>query len=345
MKKADSKKLNAWARSHSVEVNFHVKMISLLLLIVILPLEQLFSRQMSDAEMPFMENLQEGAKDDSTINFFRVVDYIGARWVILATATFLFYLQDPLHSTKLTIVATLGLYLCSCTNMILREPRPYFLSKHVHGHLCSEGFGMPSFSLTVATVCYSFMLIMYIHKRPLWERITAYFATLAIMVLLAFSRVFLGANFPHQVAATLIYDYLYITITFTFDSVIHKLAYKSSHNYDKNRHYSIYWFIAVVGCLLASLLIYLLFPLHFHLNIEWENNALYDCDTHSTIISSAPLYDSSIIFFLYGVVAGNMQTSKIMPQIWWYGPILKRLICFAIAMGVEIAIYFTCSND
>jgi len=345
MKKAESKKLNAWARSHSVEVNFHVKMVALLLLIVILPLEQLFSRQMGAAELPFMESLQAGGDNQHTIDFFIVVDYIGNRWVILATATFLFYLQDPMHSTKLIIVATLGLYLCSCINMILREPRPYFLSKHVHGHVCSEGFGMPSFSITVATVCYSFILIMYIHRRSLWVRISAYFTMLSLMVLLAFSRVFLGANFPHQVAATLIYDYLYITITFTFDSVIHKLSYKSSHNYAKNLHYSIYWFIAILGCLLASLLIYLLFPLHFHLNIEWENNALYDCDTHSTIINAAPLYDSSIIFFLYGAVAGNMQTSKLMPQIWWYGPVWKRLVCFTVAMGVEIAIYFTCSKN
>lgn len=344
MKKGDSKKLNAWARSHSVVVNFHVKMISLLLLIVILPLEQLFSGQMSNAEIPFMENLQSGTHDDSTISFFKVVDYIGNRWIILGTATFLYYMKDPLHSTKLNIVATLGLYVCSCFNMILREARPYFLSRHIHGYVCSEGFGMPSFSITVATVCYSFILIMYIHRSTVWLRIIAYFSMLLVMILLAISRVMLGANFPHQVVATLIYDYLYITITFTFDFAIQKLAYRSSHNYDKNRHYAIYWFIATLGCLIASLLVYLLFPLHFRLNIEWENNALYDCDTHRTIINSAPLYDSSIIFFLYGAVAGNLQTSKLMPKIWWHGPLWKRFLCFLIAMGVEVAIYFTFSK-
>ena len=343
MKKGETKKLNAWARSHSVEVNFHVKMVALLLLIIILPLEQLFSRQMADAEASFIENVQ-GSNDSSTVNFFRAVDFLGNLWVLMGTATLLFYVQDPLHSTKLNMVACFSVYLCSCINMVLREPRPYFLSRNIQGHQCSDGFGMPSLALTVATVCYSFILIMYIHRRTLWLRFVAYVAALMLMVLLAFAKVYLGANFPHQVVATLVYDYLYITITFTFDSVIHKLAYRSSHNYDKNRQFSVYWFIATLGCVLASLLVYLLFPLHFHLDIEWENNAMHDCNTHQAIIQAAPLFSTCIIFFLLGAVAGNMHTSKLMPQIWWYGPMWKRLVCFAGAMGVEVAIYFTLSE-
>ena len=342
--KPDAKKLNAWAKKHSVQVNFHVKMVALLLLIIILPLEQLFSSQMANREMHFLENLQSSVSNSYAIDFFKFVGYLGNMWVIQGTATILFYLFDPLHSMKLTIVAAYGVYFASLLNMILREPRPYFLSRAIKGHDCADGFGMPSHSLTVATICYSFMLIMYIHRRSLVLRISAYLGMFLLMLLIAVSRVLLGSNFPHQVVTTLLYDYLYVTMTFTFDSTINKLSYRSSHNYEKNKHYSVYWFIATLGCLLASLFLYMLFPLHFRMDIEWENNAVHDCGSFSGIISAAPLYDSSIIFYVFGVTAGSLQTSKWMPKVWWRGVLWKRVLCSAGAIGVEVAIYFTLSE-
>lgn len=342
--KSEKNKLNAWAQKQSVKVNFNVKMIALLLLIIIMPLEQLFSTQMSENEMHFMEDVQSMTDSQGTINFFKAVGYLGNMWVVQVTATVLFYLFDPIHSMKLTIVAAYGVYLASLLNMILREPRPYFSSSHVRGRDCSDGFGMPSHSLTIATICYSFMLIMYIHRQKLAIRITAYLSAFLLMVLIAASKVIMGSNYPHQVVTTLLYDYLYITMTFTFDSTINKLSYRSCHNYAKNKHYSVYWFIATLGCLLASLLLYQLFPLHFRLDIEWENNAIHECGIHNGIINAAQLYDSAVIFYVYGVCSGNLQTSKWMPKIWWHGTLWKRGVCALIAIGVEVAIFFTLST-
>jgi membrane-associated phospholipid phosphatase len=124
---------------------------------------------------------------------FRALTFLGDEYFLLLLIPFVYWTVAPKIGVRLAI----AFLLSGCLNVYLKgwimEPRPFELNPAVKLSEAS-GYGMPSGHAQSSVLVWG--VLAYWLNRP-WAWVTA----VSLMLLIGFSRIYLGVHFPTQVLA------------------------------------------------------------------------------------------------------------------------------------------------
>jgi len=126
-------------------------------------------------------------------NIFCAITYIGDEGFYLLFLPLIFWCVDFREGARLTVLFLLSSYLNLCLKDLFQQPRPFDLNPDV-GLSPEEGYGLPSYHAQSAVVVWA-GLSTWAHKRWLW------IVGIVIIVLIGFSRIYLGLHFPTDILA------------------------------------------------------------------------------------------------------------------------------------------------
>jgi len=231
---------------------------------------------------------------------------------------------------KLGLRLAIFLTVAASTNSILKQaihaPRPYWADPHIKAIKFSNGFGMPSGHAQAATAwIYAASLL----KRG-WFRITA----IIMVVLVGFSRIYLGVHFTGQVLAGWMIGILVAVLFIRFESgVIRKLL-----SLNTGKQIVLVFSISMVLILLGAVFAFLLDKWEFP--AEWIRNAADDLpDKDVTILSSIGLhavagYTGGFMGVCMGAILSHSQGGFDVRGSWW-----NRVLRCLIGLGVISLLY------
>ncbi len=233
----------------------------------------------------------------------------------------IYWCIDAALGLRVGFILTIGSVFNHAAKILFAGPRPYWVSSHIKGLWPETGFGAPSNHAQTGMSVWG-IIAVHIHER--WMRIV-----IGILIfLIGFSRIYLGAHFPHDVLLGWLFGGLIL------------------YAFVKLERPVLDWFLQKTFSqqILASFLISLVFILigfsalalrrDFQLSEQWIANAL--------LASTDPLapLDRQGIFTLAGTFFGLAAGSAWILRRGGYqasGPVWKRALCYVIGLiGVLI---------
>jgi len=126
-------------------------------------------------------------------SIFRAITSIGEEEFFLFLLPLLFWCVDFGMGVRLTVLLLFSSYLNVSLKGFLQQPRPFDLDPSVQLS-DAEGYGLPSGHAQSATVVWGYVAA-WSRKRWAWG------VAIALVVLIGFSRIYLGVHFPTDVLA------------------------------------------------------------------------------------------------------------------------------------------------
>ncbi|CAG9321596.1 unnamed protein product [Blepharisma stoltei] len=319
-----------------VKTSILVRILALVTLLFIIPLEGLLREVLSNWGTGFIYDLQQD-RTDSGKDFFRLVSYLGTEWMLIAVAPAFYHLCDPRRGIKVIFISCFSMYLYSFIALFYKEPRPFWVDDDLRSVLCRSGYANPAAEILLGSVLYCTTAIEFFHRSRF--RILAYSLTVTLLILLSCGTVYLGEYFPHQIFITFCYAFIYLTALFVFDKLMMDFTLKSCFNYKTNRVYVVYWFIVTMFLLLGVVSIYDIVTLNHATDISWIKNATTHCNWNYDVGGASTFYKSAWIFYNLGFVTGSMFTAKYLSMFWGCTSLWKSFLRYAISAGISIGIY------
>lgn len=131
----------------------------------------------------------------------RLITALGYYWVVLpllAVAVFLFYREGLRLSAALLFVATAGgMVLTTVLKALFQRARPELFDS---GYAASF-YSFPSGHATVAVGFYGALTLLLAYRLGGWKRWSMVAAGVALVILIGFSRLYLGVHYPTDVLA------------------------------------------------------------------------------------------------------------------------------------------------
>lgn len=323
-----------------MHVNTYVKGLAAVVLLFIVPLEIILRDALERKEGDWMVSLQARDTSEHSRNFFKTVSLLGNRWVFLGLSPFLLHCVDPLKGLKIVLVTGFAMYCEGVLGLIYYEPRPVWVRSDIHMSFCEGGFGMPSATTVLFSVLAVYLLVQYMHATN-YTKVLAYVSIVIISLLLGFSRVYLGDNFPHQIVITLCYVFVYVTAALALDQTFTKLIKKSAFDYAKNKQNAVYWIIFTLFFLLFAIAIYDIITLGRTINIKYIRNANINCSVSNDLGAPETFEQTAYIFYNLGAVTGCLQITKFRSRTWWKTALWKRFIRAFLMLGLTVGLFFT----
>ena len=224
-------------------------------------------------------------------NIASAITFMGDESFYLLFLPLIFWCVDCGVGVRLTIIFLLSSYLNIYLKDLFQQPRPFDLNPDV-GLLPEEGYGLPSYHAQSAFIVWAGLSI-WAHKRWLW------IVGIVIIVLVGFSRIYLGLHFPTDVLAGWAIGGFLLVIYLFIQPVLERQLVKLN--------------------LYMQILISMALPVVLLLIHPTE-------DTTSAMAALAGV----------GVGLALMQRYLSFNA---YGPLLKRATRFVIGVGVVFALY------
>ena len=324
-------------KAESIQSSYLFQGISLLLLFFIVPLQLTLRNPLMHISTSFLVSLQNSRTSMAT-NIFSLVEYFNSEFLFCFIVPFILNFVEPIRCSKVILFVCLSYFLSNFIAIVFQEYRPFWFSTRVNAEVCLKGYGNPSTELIMATVVLSTLAIEFFHSHK--RRWFIYCFVLSLIILISFSFMYLGENFPHQVLASLFISFILVTLSFTFDSQLVKLANRSCHNYYKNRIKIIFWFIFAI---VMMLIVFMIDQLALSFNQETPkliNYAVQHCKVSYNPNGNRNIHDTSSIFYIVSFVAGSLHLSKKLTNYWNYTNWWKKTIRFVISAGYSFALFY-----
>ena len=122
---------------------------------------------------------------------FRGITFMGEEMFFLLFIPLLVWSVDMAIGVRVGIAFLLSAYLNPVLKEVFKEPRPFHIDSTVKLSE-AEGGGMPSGHAQTSVMVWG-VLAWQVGKKWFWG------VAVALMLLIGFSRIFLGVHFPHQV--------------------------------------------------------------------------------------------------------------------------------------------------
>jgi membrane-associated phospholipid phosphatase len=126
-------------------------------------------------------------------SFFIAVSGLGSSFFLLLTLPALFWCVDYKMGMRVAVVCTLSAFCNSSLKGLFSQPRPFDLDPNL-GIGRAGGYGLPSGHAQESVVLWG-SIAHFIGKKWFWA------VTVALLLLIGFSRVYLGVHFPTDVIA------------------------------------------------------------------------------------------------------------------------------------------------
>ena len=327
-----------------IQTNVYIKAFAGLVLLFMMPLEGMLQSALCRSGAESVLDLQEGLGTPSGYHFFQALSYLGSDWVLLMLPPVLYHSFNPKIAVKVTLVLCMSLYIDSIINMIYCEPRPFWLLSDITGQICPEGYASPAPELTMFNVAYFYTAIQLTRDMDIYVQFGVYSVGAAVTLLLAFGFVYLGVLFVHQAIMTVCFDFMYLTMCLTIDSVLTRITKVSAFGYTSNRVNTVYWFVITIALMVGSIAVYDLITIQVMINIMWVENATDDCNIEFDVGSDYSFFVSASVFYSFGLMLGSMHLGKVLKEDWWVAALWRRAIRILLSCGLTLGLYFLFST-
>lgn len=126
-------------------------------------------------------------------SFFRTITFLGTERFYLLLLPLIFWCVDSGLGARLAILVLFSSYLNLNLKDLFQQPRPFDINPSVQLSDV-EGYGLPSGHAQNSTVLWS-IIATRVHKKWFWV------VAIGLIVLIGFSRIYLGVHFPTDVLA------------------------------------------------------------------------------------------------------------------------------------------------
>ena len=126
--------------------------------------------------------------------FFKAITFMGEEEFFLLLVPLVFWCVDFVVGARLAFAFIIGYYCNAGLKEIFAHPRPFTLDPTVGLHHGVTGYGLPSGHSQSSVVVWGVLATQF-RKRWLWV------VAISLMILIGFSRVYLGVHFPTDVLA------------------------------------------------------------------------------------------------------------------------------------------------
>mmetsp|Transcript_26092 Transcript_26092/g.46344 ORF Transcript_26092/g.46344 Transcript_26092/m.46344 type:complete len:378 (-) Transcript_26092:34-1167(-) len=315
-----------------LHVSIYAKALSVFVLLFIVPLESILSSTLEELELPLILKLQEIGEYQLIDSIMYGLTFLAQSEIILILGPALYHIENPRRGVKVILISCFTIYAQCLLELIYSEPRPFWVSPDIHAFNCEVGFGHPSSLILHTTLFYYYAYFQICHSN-----FTTGVLFIVWIFILAFSRVYSGNSFIHQVISSLCLSFFLIVLILASDDWLNSLVYKSAFNYRRYRKYTVYWFLITIGLLVVAVVI--------EQNINPKDLLLFehnvkDCDLESNQVAAFTFKRVAFMFYNYGIFAGSMHTHKLLAEGWWRTRVWKRLIRFAIALAGSTCVYW-----
>ncbi len=124
-------------------------------------------------------------------SFFLAITSLGNDEVVLLLLPIFIWCVDFYHGISIAVLAILSGYLNLAIKDWVQEPRPYIFAPGINV-IDYQGYGMPSGHAQVAVTLWG-SVAAWLRRRWSWA------VAMTLIVLVGFSRIYLGVHFPSQV--------------------------------------------------------------------------------------------------------------------------------------------------
>jgi hypothetical protein len=315
-----------------LHVTIYAKTLSAVVLLFIVPLETIISSSLDELEFPIIQSLQSIGEYPAVDSFMQTLTVLAQSEILLILGPALYHIENPRRGVKIILISCFTIYLQCLLELIYSEPRPFWLSSDIRAFSCEKGFGHPS-SLILHTTLIYYYAYFQIFKGSC---INGVLLTVWILIL-SISRVYSGNNFIHQVVSSLALCFFLIVFILASDDWLNSLVYKSAFNYQRYRKFTVYWFQITIALLIFAIIV------ERNVNVtaflKFEHSSL-DCGLESNDVAAHTFHRVAFMFYNYGIIAGSMNTHKLLSEGWWRSRIWKRVVRFAIALGGSLGMHW-----
>jgi membrane-associated phospholipid phosphatase len=124
--------------------------------------------------------------------FFMNISALGGDRFYFLIFSFLFWCVDERETARFTVLFCLSFWINSELKRFLGQPRPYELLPELKVGYCSGGGGLPSYHAQGSFLFWGYLSVWF-------KSVPFYVLSIIIILLIAFSRIYLGHHFPSDI--------------------------------------------------------------------------------------------------------------------------------------------------
>jgi hypothetical protein len=200
-----------------------IKIICAVIAIIIIPLELLLEKVLTDVEIPMIHNIQVAfGANPLLLDFFEVPLVLVRPVFTMLLMMFLYQTTDSLLAFKSAIITCLGYYILTVLKLLYKDGRPFWINQDVTGYRCRFDFSGPSYHLYTLVTFWAYNVIMYRMKYT--DRInyalvyTLFFLLFLVGVLVVIAGLHQGTVFLYQEFMGLLYGIMVVVLALNLDS-------------------------------------------------------------------------------------------------------------------------------
>ncbi len=252
----------------------------------------------------------------------RFFSYFGTQEFFLLVLPFIYWSVDSALGLRIGFILMTSEQINYVGKLLFAGPRPYWVSSHVRGLWPETSFGIPSGHAQHAVAVWG-IIAAYFKKTWIWV------VAILLMFFIGFSRLYLGAHFPHDVVVGWLLGWLVLWAFMRFwDSVQTRVVTKTLKEKILVAFIVSLIFLAV-GFGAAT------FRSGYQVPEDWVTNALLPANGETP----APV-DANSPFTSAGVIFGMAVGAAWIESLGGYsaaGPTQKRAIRYVVGLiGVAI---------
>jgi membrane-associated phospholipid phosphatase len=251
----------------------------------------------------------------------RFFSYLGTEDFFFMVLPLIYWCIDSALGLRVGFILTVTGVFNHAGKLLIAGPRPYWVSSHINGLWPETTFGAPSGHAQNAMSIWG---IIAAHSSKTWIRVSAGL----LIFLIGFSRVYLGAHFPHDVVAGWVLGALILYLFIKLEKPVLDWFLPKPLSQQILFGFLISLFFILINFSIAEL------RSDFQLSEQWISNAL--------LASAEPLapIERDVIVTLAGTFLGLVAGSAWILQHGGYqpsGPLWKRALCYVVGLiGVLI---------
>ncbi|OGO04280.1 MAG: hypothetical protein A2Y73_04075 [Chloroflexi bacterium RBG_13_56_8] len=152
---------------------------------------------------------------------FRAITYMGQELLLMVLLSFVFWSVGKRQGLRLASVFLISAYLNVALKELLAIPRPFEVSQQVQRKVAIEGSAFPSGHAQGSATIWPSLAHIFSRRWMRWLAVI-------MIVLISFSRVYLGVHYPQDVIAGILVGLVIVAIYFRLEpSVVAQVAGRS----------------------------------------------------------------------------------------------------------------------
>ncbi|MFN2237245.1 MAG: phosphatase PAP2 family protein [Anaerolineales bacterium] len=181
---------------------------------------------------------------DTIMEFFT---FLGKIEFYMLFITFLYWIIDPSLGFRVFMVLLSTDIIATSFKQLLHQPRPYWISDVQHLGAEETSYGIPSSHASDSLAVWGY-LAYQVKKGWMWV------ASIAIILLISFSRLYLGVHFPHDLIAGWLIGLVVLLLFAKFEKQVSTYLHKQSPSFQIGFGFVISILFIIVGIIVRLII-------------------------------------------------------------------------------------------